>query len=389
MRLPLLILLVFGLVACDSKSAEPDTRAAAADASAQVRVDASVERAERDSTEPNPSETPGPLELSPPLRHIPRDFTALEEELESAEPVGTIRGQIFDDAELLGMVREECGEGAILQPIFRQKGELRVGTPIRLPLFHLATREPVQFEDRIFEIDSKFEEDSAERLAGRLAITYQSDDGPKTFIEFEVDTRPMRGLLEPRLDGEGKLPSYPRCTPTGYARVEADERTSNFLVHTMNVDEKGVPWVWVVLRDSTVLQLMVIPPKPDTEIEGLESPLGVAAARDRDSRPAVVIGKFLHSKRIVPDAEATSENRVPPIEASLLDGSITELSLVKESGEWRLRMKLEQIMITEMLGSDLAGRTIDSLQIDTFLAPPNDLEPRLGDRPDWWEKDDE
>lgn len=384
MKIILLICSAAALMACKSA---PDKESAEGEALADVGVQHDVDPRPRDASPDAAASEPARLELNPPLNAIPPEFSELEKELSKAEPVGTIQGKIFEDAELLGVVREECGEGAIVQAIFRQKGKVRVSTPIRLPLFRLATREPVRFRDRIFRIESHFTEDSAERLKGKLTITYPAEKDQEVFIDLEVDAKPRRGLQAPRLDGKGSLPSYPRCTPTGYARVEADGRDWNFLVHATNVDEKGVPWVWLALEPSTILQLMVIAPKPNTAIEGLENPISVESAREKSSRPAVVLGKFLHTSTIVPDAEATSENLVPPEEATLFDGTISALSLVQESGRWRLRMTLEKIMISEMLDGELAGRELEKVRIDTYLAAPGDLEPRLGDPPEWWEKE--
>lgn len=375
------ILALVAIVSCESREEAND------EASPESTSDAAVQRSDV-ATEvdaaPDLAAEAKPLVLDPPLEARPRSYDELKKELDSAEPVGTIRGKIFNDSKLLAVVREECGEGAILQPVFRQDSKIKIGTPVRLPLFSLATDEAVSFEDRIFRVNSHFTHDSDERLAGELTISYPVDGEQQTFIHIDVDSKPLKGLMKPRLDGDGPLPSYPRCTPTGYVRVEADEQAWSFFAHADNIDDKGVPWVWIALRPSTLLQIMVIAPKPNTEIEGLEQPLDVQAARSKSSRPAVVLGKFLHTGRIAPDAEATSENLIPPEEASMLDGKITELSLVKESGSWRLRMTLEDIMISEMLGSDLAGRTIDEIRIDTYLAPPGDLEPRLADEPEWW-----
>lgn len=367
------------LLSCDT-SKEP------AEASETTTPDAALpeqtpetEPEPKPAADPEPEPEPEPLEpLQPQLVQAPPS----QSELEALKtPVGELEGESFKDATLVGVARVSCGEGVMIQPIFRENGQLQVGIPTRLEVGSLKTP-GIEYTDGPFRISASFEEDSPERLKGTLEVAYDLGERQGTYLRLSVDTKPFLAQIPPKMAGKKELPFYPRCTPSGYFRAWSGDEDVQGYVNIIDVKETGAPFVSVVLSPYDTLQFLIIPPSDQMEFkEAIE--LDLSEAHRRGHRPAGLIAKALQVLPVAPEDEARTKNLGLLKESSILEGK-AKIVLTRDSQkQWRLQMTLNDLVLSPALRGRLQNRVFERVEIEGILMPESPIA-RIPDAPDWW-----
>lgn len=384
MRIHLVLLLLVSAIACDSKSSTP-----AEDAGSDTAADVTAEIAEPEPEPTPPEPEPEPiLPLNPQLRVAPPTLKELAQTLK--EPIGRLDGEsVGGESELLGVTRVSCGEGVLLQPIFKnKKGRLQVGVPTRLDVGHLVTKTGIRYEDGPFTIQANFSEDTPERLAGTLEITYKLPGKTGTAMRLDVDGKPIQAQLPPTLDAKKKgLPFYSRCTPTGYFRAWSGEEDVRGFVNILDVNKSGAPLVSIVTSPYETIQILVVPPTTNYPFP-TPITLDLEEARERGHTPANVVAKVLQVPPAVAEEDASGKNLGLVKEATIFKGQATLTLVQGKDKKWVLKMTLNDVVMPDGLSGVLRDRVFERIEIEGILTDERP-EAQLGSPPSWWLGEDD
>jgi len=369
--------------ACDSSSKveetalEPDTQAT------DIGPDTETE------AEPEPEPEPEPLlPLRPQIVVEPPSLKELAKALQ--EPIGKLDGEGFGgETDLLGVARVSCGEGVLVQPIFKnKKGVVQVGIPTRLDVGHLVTKTGIRYQDGPFTIQANFSEDTPERLTGTLNVGYRMEGRTGTAVRMEVDGKPILAQFPPTLAGQKGLPFYSRCTPTGYFRAWSGEEDVRGYANVLNVNKSGAPLVSIVVSPYETLQFLIVPP---TKNYPFPTPitLDFEKAQERGHTPANLVAKVLQVPPAVAEEDASGKNLGLLKEASILRGQANLTLNQGKDKKWVLKMTLTDVVMPDGLSGVLRNRTFERIEIEGILSEERP-EAGLGPAPTWWlgESDD-
>lgn len=314
-----------------------------------------------------------------------RPLTALDETIDG--PVlGALQGEAFGDSSAVyGVVRLNCGAGTILQPIFRRTPEsnLEVAPPIPVQFYGLQTGRPVTYEDEGFRVTVDFEEDSPDRLAGEFSITYKAGTEERIYARMTYDGPPLSSSFPPRMEGDGELPIYPDCFPSGYyAATTSDGETRYGLIRIVDIDGRGVPFARLLVGDKSALQLMVIPRNPGN---GIDPPAKVelADARRTEGDLGVLVDAH-HRPELIEPSEAIGGNLGTLQESKVLQGTAS-VRIFEQGGDHYFAGNFEDVRVSSIIDGPLSGLEFDQIRIFGKMVGPRKMPVQLTDPPEWYD----
>lgn len=374
--------LTLGLVtSCKDEAAAPTSQTSEAK-TAQTQVpepDTALLPSDVGTEAPEPTPVPVEVALEPQLRLNTESRSDLAKRL--VTPVGTLSGEMYGSQDLVGITRASCGEGVLIQPIFRGKKGLQVGIPIRLELGHLTTTQPVRYRDRDFDVEAHFTEDSPERLKGMVKITHSVDGPTRTLVTLDVDAKPVEGQLQPALDTQKNPPFYEHCTPTGYFRAQIGPKTFKGYVNVRNIGKKAAPLISIPVTPYDRLEFFFISPKPNHEFKEPVK-FDLSNANQPEGAAAVLMSKIVQLRPVVEPLDATTRNLSVAREATLLEGS-AEVTLIKQGTRWRVTLELENLRMPDGIKGPLEGALFERIDIEANLGDGS-ATPAVDGAPDWW-----
>lgn len=366
-------LFLFGVVATLGLACErekPAPTAPAADAGAKQVPQpppASADAGAADAAKPLAVPAP-PAAFAPPWTTLAPPWEELKKSLAGVE-AGKMSGEAWGtDTVVRGIVRAQCGSGAMLQAVFESKDGFGVTPAMPLRFFGLQTGKAVTYtENNLFTVTVNFSEDTPERLAGSLRITYEEHGKDKTFIDLTVDAKPMPMLLEPRLQGKGNLPEFPACHPSGrfYAKT-ADGRTALGFLNATVSEDGAVVVMTPLLSPQTGIRVVAM------SREGLREPWTLDLGRDAEGAPARMLVTAFYTPELTSPSTAEGGNIGTEQVVTVRQGQATIQYARGKRPEVKIRM--EELRIPELLEGPLRGTTFSEFVIEA-VGHPGDVYP--------------
>ena len=301
---------------------------------------------------------PVPQALDPPWTTLAPSWKEVKAQV-SEQDIGRMSGQAWgDDVVVRGIVRTQCGSGAILQAIFQGKKGLQVTPPMPVRFFGLGTKKEVTYQEGTFMVTVNFSHDDDTRLAGSLQITFDEDGKEQKFIELKVDGTPIPMLLEPQLSGEGRLPEMHNCYPNGrFVARTADGRQARGFVHIgMSDDRRGVVAI-PLLTPQTGLQIAAA--SRDRLTEKWHEDLSAETA----TAPRKVVIEAFHTPQLTSPEQAASGNLGTQQKVTVRRGNV-EVFWDSKSKAPKVSMRLTDLDIPELIEGPLRGTKIQELVIE-------------------------
>lgn len=349
---------IVAAVACDKRPDKPESNAqsqpdvgaqAAASTDARLDIDADATSGQA-ATPPQPFDPPW-TELAPSWNEVASAVADQEIGKMSGEAWGT-------DAVVRGVVRSQCGSGALIQVVFEGEQGLRVSPAMPVRFIGLATGQPVTYREGNFEVTLNFERDDAERLAGSLKIAYEEHGQDKTFIDLVVDGKPMPMLLEPKLDGEGRLPEFHACHPSGrfYARTTDGRQASGYVYGARSEDGQRIVIV-PLLTANTGLRVVAF------SRDVLGEPWTVDLSKDVSDAPVQVGITAFYTPELTAPETARGPNIGNEQTVTVRRGSV-EVGWAKRKKNPFVTLKLRDVQIPELIAGPLRGITFEEFVIE-------------------------
>ena len=344
-----------------------------------------ADRKKRESEKIIVSEKPKKkIPLSFPFQLAP-DFSAFSEQLK--EPIGEISGDIFGEKNpLYAILKAQCGEGTILQAVYKSKNLFQISPPIPLRFLGLQTEKEVRYSEGDFDLVLNFSKDSPDKLKGSFQIQYRARDGSvKNYISLKMDAKPFPFLFPTKMKGEGHLPEYDWCSPTAYVgikRTPKDEMVFGY-AHIQNTKNLDLPLIRVMLSDRDGMDLLLIPLSRGEEIPK-NTEIDVKKATKRGNTAAVLRIETWHLDEISPANEASGVNLKKPIKTSMLDGkAIVEL---KKGKPWQVDIQLLDAEVSPIMIGPFSEEHFSEIRIFGNLSPEGEMKSALPVAPNWWKK---
>ncbi len=321
-----------------------------------------------------------PYTIAPPFSELKKELTT---------PIGKVSGDIFgSDNDVYAVSRTNCGDGSVLQIVYKSGTEFQVSHPISVPFLGLNTKKPVSHTDSNgFTITVNFVEDRPEKLAGSLRIDFSDHEGKKkNYIDFKIDGQPRAYLLPTKMKGKGTLPTYASCAPTAYVGIKQPTKDWVYgYAHIRNVGGMDLPEIRLMFSDRDGMDLVLIPLKRGQEIPA-NSKIDVATARKRGKNPAVLKIETWRIDEIAEPVDAIGANLNKLAKTLLLNGKATVG--LKKAKPWNVDIRLEDFSISSMMTGPFQDEVFSEIRIFGNLGAEGEMKSALPARPDWWRKVD-
>jgi hypothetical protein len=307
----------------------------------------------------------------------------------SSEPVGTITGEVFGDGSpLYGLARNSCGDGTVLRPIFRRSAgrPLEVGPPIPLRFYGLATKRPVTYDEKAFRVTVDFDHDTAERLAGKLRITYREAGDEKVFVDLEHDGAPLPYVVPPKMTGDGNMATYSSCYPSGYYAItdSGGDVLHRGLVRIVELE--GAAYTQVLFGDDTALQILMASRDPKKGIDPAQT-VTLAEAR-RTTGDVGLLVDVSHRPQLTSPAEAIGANLSTMQKSKVVDGKAT-IRIYREAGKRWVDATFEDLQLSSIIEGPLSGQRFATLRIFGRMVDAEARPTELPAPPDFYKSGDD
>lgn len=350
---------------------------------AKLKAYFDAKKAEEESKLQTTSEKKEVAKISFPYQLAP-DFNDLKKELKT--PIGKISGEIYGkDNDVYSVSKTQCGEGSVLQVVFKSGEDFQISPPIPVRFLGLATKKTVSYEEGRFKISVDFSEDSPDKLKGNFRIDFVDNDGnQKNYINLNVDGATKSYLLPVKMKGSGTLPKYEWCAPTAYVGVKQKDKDWIYgYAHITNVKNANIPKVRMMLSDRDGIDMLLIP-----LARGLEIPDGtkidIATAREAGKNPAVLKIETWRLDEIAKPEAATGGNLQKLATALLLDGSA--VVGLKKGKPWNVDIQIKDFEISSLMVGPFQDEAFSEIRVFGNLGEPNEMASSLPKKPDWWKK---
>ncbi len=315
------------------------------------------------------------------------EFSEIEKNL--GEPIGKISGGIYgSENDVYAILKTQCGEGSILQVIFKSGQKFQVSPPIPVLFMGLKTNKVVSYTEGRFKVSVNFSEDTPDKLKGNFRIDFVDDEGnKKVYINLRVDGRPRPYLIPSKMNGKGTLPAYDWCTPTAYVGIKRPEKDWVYgYAHIRNVNKFDLPKIRVMLSDRDGIDLLLVPLKRAQEIPP-NTELDIATARKGKLNPAILKVSTWHLDEISEPENATGGNLNKVAKALLLNGKAT-VALTK-GAPWNTDISLKNFSISSLMMGPFQDEAFTEIRIFGNLGEPGSMVSSLPKQPAWWKMGEE
>ena len=324
------------------------------------------EVADTGSTADVPVEVVPPAEFDPPWTALAPPWSEVSATIASTS-IGKVSGQAWGtDSPVHGIVRASCGNGTLLQVIYKTGAGLRVTPAMPVRFFGLPTSgETVAYSEGGFDVKSTFTHDTPERLAGRFVVTYDEHGQEKTFMDLTVDGKPMTTLYEPRLDGEANVPEFQSCHPSGRFIAEtADGRTAQgFMNGVLSPDGKGMA-ITALLSDRSGLRIVIY------SDEALDEPWTMDLSKSTTGGPVRVVVEALYTPELTAPTEAKAQNLGTLQTTGVREGTVT-MTWDRKGKKSDVVLRFTNLRVPELIGGPLRGATFTHFVIEAAGTPPD------------------
>lgn len=351
------------VAACDKSATEPVQNSTATQSTATQTVADKVDTTAE--VEAEPAEAPAPVPFAAPWTSVSPSWKELSTQI-ADQVAGKMSGEAWGtDAKVVAVARVACGSGTLLQTVFETGKGLRVAPPMPVSFFSLATQKPVVYQDGGFEITVNFTEDTPERLAGSLKITYEEHGKTKTFIDMEVDAKPLPWLLEPRLDGDVNVPEFQQCHPSGrfYAKAADGRTTSGYLYAGASPDARSVV-LSALFVENAGLRIVVMTGEP------LKERWTADLSKDATGAPVRLLVETFHTPELTAVTEAQGGNVGREKKAGVRRGAV-EVGWKEQGKSPEVELTFTDLELSELIDGPLRGTTLTELRIVAKAYPSN------------------
>lgn len=306
---------------------------------------------------------PPPQEFAPPWAELSPSWTDLKKSLGDTQ-IGKISGEAWgEERPVRAVVRSHCGSGALFQAVFESDKGLQVTPAMPVRFIGVATKKAITYSEGPFEVTVNFSADTPERLAGSMKITYEEHGQQKTFIDLTVDGKPLPMLLEPKLSGEGRLPEFQSCHPSGrfMAKTKDGRQAAGFVFAAASSDAKGVI-LTPLLSAQTGLKIVAYSEEP------LKDPWTVNLAKDIEGSPVQVAITAFYTPELTTPETAQGPNLGSEQKVTVRHG-LAVVEWTTKNKRPQVKLRLTDLRIPELIEGPLRGTTFEEIVIEAEGVP--------------------